>query len=108
MPYVFFVYISDFKSTNSWLGKKYYSLERPPYQDKRVDRPNISVSWTGMKLGLNMYFVNKQLTDNSKIFKPLWFLTWFWTGYVKQTFSEILSQIECASFEIIEKECQLW
>ena len=26
MPYDFFVYICDYKSTNSWLGKKYYSL----------------------------------------------------------------------------------
>ena len=44
-------------------GKKYYSLEWPAYQDKHVDGPNISVSWTGTKLGPNMYFVNKQLTD---------------------------------------------
>ena len=27
MPYHFFVYICDYKSTNSWLGKKDYSLE---------------------------------------------------------------------------------
>ena len=44
MPYNFFVYISGSKSTNSWLGKKDYSLEWPAYQDKRVDGPNISVS----------------------------------------------------------------
>ena len=49
-------------------------------QDKRLDGYDISVSWTGTKLGPNMYFVNKQLTDISKIFKPSWFLTWFWTG----------------------------
>ena len=47
----FFIYICDYKSTNSWLGKKDYSLEWPTYQDKRVDGPNISVSWTGTKLG---------------------------------------------------------
>ena len=51
MPYDFFVYICDYKSTNSWLGKKFLNLEWPAYQDKCVDGPNISVSWTGSKLG---------------------------------------------------------
>ena len=63
MPYDFFVYICDYKSTNSWLGKKDYSLEWLSYQDKHVDGPNISVSWTGTQLGPQMCFVNKQLTD---------------------------------------------
>ena len=48
------------------LGKKSYSLEWPAYQDKRVDGPNISVSWIGTKLGPQMCFVNKQLTDNKQ------------------------------------------
>ena len=29
------------------LEKKSYSLEWPAYKDKRVEGPNISVSWTG-------------------------------------------------------------
>ena len=61
MPYDFF-YICDYKSTNSWLGKKDYSLEWPANLDKHLDRHYISVSWMSMKLGPNMYFVNKQLT----------------------------------------------
>ena len=46
MPYDFFVYICDYESTKSWLEKKDYSLEWLAYQDKHVDGPNISVSWT--------------------------------------------------------------
>ena len=57
-------------------------------QTAGLDRPNISVSWTGMKLGPNMYFVNKKLTNI--------------------TFSEILSKIEMAGFEKIEIKRQLF
>ena len=80
MPYDFLFTFVTFSKQTAGLEKKSYSLEWPAYQDKRVEGPNISVSWTGTKLGPNMYFVNKQLTDVSKIFKPGWFLTWFWTG----------------------------
>ena len=80
MPYDFLFTFVTFSKQTAGLEKKSDSLEWPAHQDKRVDGPNISVSWTGTKLGPNMYFVNKQLTDVSKIFKPGWFLTWFWTG----------------------------
>ena len=36
MPYDFFVYICDYKQTNSWLGKKYYSLEWPAYHTPSI------------------------------------------------------------------------
>ena len=77
---IFLFTFVTFNQQTAGLEKKSDSLEWPAHQDKRVDGPNISVSWTGTKLGPNMYFVNKQLTDVSKIFKPFWFLTWFWTG----------------------------
>ena len=62
------------------LEKKSYSLEWPAYQDKRVEGPNISVSWRATQLGPQTCFVNKQLTDISKKLSSCWFLTWFWTG----------------------------
>ena len=37
-----FIYICDYKSTNSWLAKKDYSLEWPAYQDKCLDGHYIS------------------------------------------------------------------
>ena len=77
---IFLFTFVTFSKQTAGLEKKSYSLEWPAYEDERVEGPNISVSQTGTKLGPNMYFVNKQLTDVSKIFKPGWFLTWFWTG----------------------------
>ena len=71
MPYDFFVYTCDYKSTNSWLGKKDYSLEWPANQDKLLDRHYISVCWMDTKQGPNMYFVNKQLTYFIKNSNPL-------------------------------------
>ena len=46
----FFTFVTINQQT-AGLEKKDYSLEQPAYQDKRVDGPNISVSWTGTKLG---------------------------------------------------------
>jgi len=80
MPYDFLFTFLSFSKQTAGLGKKSDSLEWPPHQDKRVEGPNISISWTGMKLCPQTCFVNKQLTDVSKIFKPFGFLTWFWTG----------------------------
>ena len=80
MPYDFLFTFLSFSKQTAGLGKKSDSLEWPPYKDERVEGPNISVPWTGTKLGPQTCFVNKQLTDVSKIFKPVWFLTWFWTG----------------------------
>ena len=77
MPYDFLFTFVTFNQQTAGLEKKSDSLEWPAHQDKHVDWPNISVSWTGTKLGPNMYFVNKQLTDVSKIFKHFGFLTWF-------------------------------
>ena len=77
---IFLFTFVTFNQQTAGLEKKSDSLEWPAHQDKRVDGPNISVSWTGTKLGPNMYFVNKQLTDISKIFKQFGFLTWFWTA----------------------------
>ena len=59
MPYDFFVYICEYKSTNSWLGKKDYSLEWLANQDKCLDEHYISVSWTDTKLGPKVYFIKK-------------------------------------------------
>ena len=80
MPYDFLFTFVTFNQQTADLKKKSYSLEWPAYQDKRVEGPNISVSWTGTQLGPQMCFVNKQLTDISKNFCALGFLTWFWTG----------------------------
>ena len=77
MPYDFLFTFVTYKSTNSWLGKKYYSLECPANQDKNLDRHYISVSWTGTKLGLIMYFVNKQLTYFIKNLRSFGFFIWF-------------------------------
>ena len=59
MPYDFLFTFVAFNQQTADLGKKDYSLEWPAYQDKRVDGPKISVSWTGMKLGPQTCFVNK-------------------------------------------------
>ena len=108
MPMIFLVTFVTINQQTAGLGKKYYSLEWLPYQDKCVDGPNIYESLTGTNLGPQTCFVNKQLSDISKKLSSFGFLTWFWTGYVKQTFSEILSKIERVLFEIIKKECQLF
>ena len=52
MPYDLFFTFVTFNQQTAGLGKKDYSLEWLAYQDKCVDGPNISVSWTGTKLGL--------------------------------------------------------
>ena len=80
MPYDFLFTFVTFSKQTAGLEKKSYSLEWPAYHDKRVERPNIYVSWTGTKLGPQTCFVNKQLTDISKKLSCPWFLTWFWTG----------------------------
>ena len=80
MPYDFLFTFLSFSKQTAGLGNKSDSLEWPAHQDKRVDGPNISVSWTGTKLGPKTCFVNKQLTDISKKFRSFGFLTWFWTG----------------------------
>ena len=77
---IFLFTFVTFSKQIAGLEKKSYSLEWPANQDKRVDRPNITVFWTGMKLGPQTCFVNKQLTDISKKLSCPWFLTWFWTG----------------------------
>ena len=80
MPYDFLFTFVTFSKQTAGLEKNFYSMEWPANKDERVDRPNITVSWTGTKLGPQTCFVNKQLTDISKIFKPFGFLTWFWTS----------------------------
>ena len=80
MPYDFLFTFVTFNQQTADLEKKDYSLEWPAYQDERVEGPNISESWTGTKLGPQMCFVNKQLTDVNKKLKSFGFLTWFWTG----------------------------
>ena len=80
MPYDFLFTFVTFSKQTAGLEKKSYSLEWPAYQDKRVERPNIYLSWTGTKLGPQTCFVNKQLTDVNKKLKSFGFLTWFWTG----------------------------
>ena len=77
---IFLFTFVTFSKQTAGLEKKSYSLEWPANQDERVDRPNITVSWTGTKLGPQTYFVNKQLTDISKKLSSFGFLTWFWTG----------------------------
>ena len=61
--------------------KMKHRLEWPTNQDKLLDGHYISVSWTGMKLGPNMYFVNKQLTDIRKKLRPF--------GFLKQIFNRL-------------------
>ena len=51
MPYDFLFTFVTFSKQIADLEKKSHSLEWPAYQDKRVERPNIYVSWTGTKLG---------------------------------------------------------
>ena len=80
MPYDFLFTFVTFSKQIAGLEKKSYSLEWPANQDERVETPNITVSWTGTKLGPKTCFVNKQLTDISKKLSWRWFLTWFWTG----------------------------
>ena len=80
MPYDFLFTFVTFSKQIAGLEKKSYSLEWPAYQDERVERPNIYLSWTVTKLGPQTCFVNKQLTDVNKKLKCGWFLTWFWTG----------------------------
>ena len=48
---IFLFTFVTFNQQTAGLEKKDYSLEWPAYQDERVDGPNISVSWTGTKLG---------------------------------------------------------
>ena len=57
MPYDFLFTFVAFNQQTADLEKKDYSLEWLAYQDKRVDGPNISVSWTGTKLGPQTCFV---------------------------------------------------
>ena len=85
-----------------------FEKKRPANQDKPLDGHYISVSWTGTKLGPNMYFVNKQLTDKRKNWDPLDFSSKFQFVWDKRTFSEILSKIEREAFKKIEKEYQLF
>ena len=77
---IFLFTFVTFNQQTAGLEKKSDSLEWPARKDERVEGPNISVSWTGTKLGPNMCFVNKQLTDINKNFCALGFLTWFWTS----------------------------
>ena len=77
---IFLFTFVTFSKQTAGLEKKFYSMEWPANKDERVDRPNITVSWTGTKLGPQTCFVNKQLTDISKKLSWVWFLTWFWTG----------------------------
>ena len=53
MPYDFLFTFVTINQQTAGLEKKDYSLEWSAYQDECVDGPNISVSWTGMKLGPN-------------------------------------------------------
>ena len=82
MPYDFLFTFVTFSKQIAGLEKKSYSLEWPAYQDERVERPNIYLSWTVTKLGPQTCFVNKQLTDVNKKLSSSWFLTWFWTGWL--------------------------
>ena len=107
MPYDFFVYICDYRSTNSWFGKNYCSMEWPAHQDERLDGPNISVSATVTKYTHINCFVNKQLTYFTIIFTPR-FLTTVSIIWVKRTFSESFIKIRSGVFEKIEYKCQLF
>ena len=77
---IFLFTFVTFSKQIAGLEKKFYSMEWPANKDKHVDRPNITVSWTGTKLGPQTCFVNKQLTDVNKKLSSFGFLTWFWTG----------------------------
>ena len=80
----FFVYICDYKSSKQLAWKKKTSLEWQANQDKHLDGHYISVSWTGTKLGLNMYFLNKQLTYFVKNIKP-WMISHLILNQLGQT-----------------------
>ena len=77
---IFLFTFVTFSKQTAGLEKKFYSMEWPANKDKRVEGSNITVSWTGTKLGPQTCFVNKQLTDVNKKLKSFGFLTWFWTG----------------------------
>ena len=49
---IFLFTFVTFSKQIAGLEKKFYSMEWPANKDERVDRPNITVSWTGTKLGL--------------------------------------------------------
>ena len=59
---IFLFTFLTFSKQIAGLEKKSYSLEWPANKDEREERPNITVSWTGTKLGPQTCFVNKQLT----------------------------------------------
>ena len=63
---IFLFTFVTFSKQTAGLEKKSYSLEWPAYHDKRVEGPNIYVSWTGTKLGPQTCFINKQLTNGIK------------------------------------------
>ena len=77
---IFLFTFVTFSKQTAGLEKKFYSMEWPANKDEHVEGPNITVSWTGTKLGPQTCFVNKQLTDVNKKFSSFGFLTWFWTG----------------------------
>ena len=52
MPYDFLFTFVTFSKQTAGLEKKFYSMEWPANKDERVDRPNITVYWTGTKLTL--------------------------------------------------------
>ena len=54
---IFLFTFVTFSKQIAGLEKKFYSMEWPANKDKRVDRPNITVSWTGTKLGPQTCFV---------------------------------------------------
>ena len=102
---IFLFTFLSFSKQIAGLEKKFYSMEWPAYQDKRVEGPNNSVSWTGKKLGPNML----QTADwYKKKIERLLISKAIFDCWVKQTFSEILNKIERVLFEKIEKECQLF
>ena len=91
MPYDFLFTFVTFSKQIAGLEKKSYSLEWPAYQDKRVEGPNISVSWTATQLGPQTCFVNKQLTDIIKIFLPWKFI---YTFFVRLALMNNLTNFE--------------
>ena len=66
---IFLFTFVTFNQQTAGLEKKDYNLEWPAYQDKRVEGPNISASWTATQLGPQTCFVNKQLTDINNLTK---------------------------------------
>ena len=63
---IFLFTFVTFSKQTAGLEKKSYSLEWPAYQDECVEGPNISVSWTGTKLGPQTCFVNKEYYNLTK------------------------------------------